>query len=42
MLESHSSKFKRAIVSVVLAQESQDKFVYGLEYSDDSVVKTLR
>ena len=42
VLESHSSKFKRAILSVIIAQENQDKFVYGLEYSDDSVVKTLR
>lgn len=42
VLESHSSKYKRAILSVLIAQENEDKFVYGLEYSDDSVVKTLR
>lgn len=42
VLDSNSKKFKRAILSVVMAQESTDKFVYGLEYADDSVIKTLR
>lgn len=42
ILDTHATKYKRAILSVVLAEETETRFIYGIEYSDDSVIKTLR
>ena len=34
-------EFLKYIISIILAEQN-DRFLYGIEYSDDSVIKTLR
>ena len=42
VLATHSSKYKKCTLSIVLAQETASKYLYGIEYQDESVIKTIR
>lgn len=42
VLDTHSKRFKKCTISVIIAQETEDRYLYGIEYQDESVVKTLR